>query len=85
MKEEELKELAEEVAQESPLSEELDQPDLGAMEDFIGKMGNVYKAQYEGYKGKPGLGTYLAFILHEGIQLGLKIAIVNRRLERRQL
>lgn len=83
MKEDELKALAAEVTKEEPLGDGLDSEEGKELRAFIGNMSNVYAKQYKAYKGDVGLGIFLAYVYHEGIQLGLRLNIVERQLQRR--
>lgn len=82
MKEIDLTKTAEEVTREKPLDKQLDPEDANELRNFVGTMGNVYQEQFEGYKGKIELGAFLSYVYHEGIQLGLKLAIWKRCLHR---
>ena len=85
MDENDLRIMAEEVLKQAPLSKELDQAAVKEAETFLGRMGKVFKAQYQAQNGKRGLGAFLAYVYHEGIQLGMRLEIVNGLLSRRKI
>ena len=83
MEEKRLRELAEEVAKDKPLESKLDKTQSSGMSRFLASMGKVYEKQYTGYQGKTPLWKFLSYVYHEGIQLGLRLAIVKRVLAKR--
>ncbi len=75
--------MAEEISKASLLSGELEVTGTAHLQTFIAKIANVFKKQFESYNGKKGLGLYLGYVYHEGIQLGMRLEIVKRHLKRR--